>query len=735
MSRKTAAPVDPTGFRYVSANEMQRHYKKQSVEVPNSKIAGSTGVYRSSLCADKLVSGLPDATSVYEGFEHGYKLAGPKAPCLGHRERIPGSYNPVTKQYQWTPYIWETWEEVYQRRLNFGSGLIKLYADHAVDGSVDARQWHFGVYSINRPEWIIADAAGQAYSLVPIPLFDTLGPDSVEYIVNHATLSTVVTSLDKVINLLAVAERCPCLKVIISMDPLETEGIVPAAGPILKKYAEEKGIKLFTFKEVEELGKTNRLAPRPPKPDDLYTICYTSGTTGKPKGVMTTHANMVSGGASVLMVGLKVGPQDVHISYLPLAHSYERLTLAGLIYHGVAIAFYRGDVTLLFDDIATVKPTIFCSVPRLYNRIYAAILAKTVNSGSALKAALFKRALESKKQYMKANKTLTHPLYDRLVFNKIKMVLGGRIHTMVSGSAPISPEVLSLLRCCFSCEVLEGYGLTETTAASSLTWPGDIAATGTIGPVIPCVEVKLVDIPDMNYLTTDKPHPRGEICLRGNNIMKGYYKDPEKTADALDQDGWLRTGDVGTIDGRGILRILDRKKHIFKLSQGEFVAPEKLENMFLNSPYIAQIFVHGDSLQSDLVAIAVAEPEYSVKQAIKKGILPAKTENPGPLVPGQPALPEIMSKLSQDERFQKLIMDDMVRIAKTQKLAGFEIPKAIYLEGKELMSIDNGLLTPTLKLKREAAKAMYRPQIDEMYVRINAGKANGGADAAVAAKL
>lgn len=229
--------------------------------------------------------------------------------------------------------------------------------------------------------------------------------------------------------------------------------------------------------------------------------------------------------------------------------------------------------------------------------------------------------------------------------------------------------------------MFEGWGQTETCAACSITLPGDFNAGGSIGAIIPCAEVKLVDIPDMKYLSTDKPFPRGEIVVRGANVMSGYFKEPKKTAETLDADGWLSTGDIGLIDDRGLLRIIDRKKHIFKLSQGEYVAPEKLENMFVTSGFILQLFVHGDSLQSELVMIVVPEPEFCVKKAIEAKvswrerkicrfffndlsishfmqILPANTPLPGPLQPGQP-LPPIIQTLAKDPRFKKMILDDV----------------------------------------------------------------------------
>ena len=224
---------------------------------------------------------------------------------------------------------------------------------------------------------------------------------------------------------------------------------------------------------------------------------------------------------------------------------------------------------------------------------------------------MFNRAINGKLHHLKDSASYTHSLWDSLVFNKMRALLGGRVQSMVTGSAPISADVLSFLKCCFACPIHEGYGQTESCAASSVTSAYD-AEAGHVGGPLACVRMRLRDIPEMEYYSTDE-NPRGEICFQGNSIFHGYYKNPERTREALTDDGWLYSGDVGMIMPNGSVKIIDRAKNIFKLSQGEYIAPEKLENVYIQSPLIQQVFVDGDSTKSWLIAICVIERDTVVK--------------------------------------------------------------------------------------------------------------------------
>jgi long-chain acyl-CoA synthetase len=326
---------------------------------------------------------------------------------------------------------------------------------------------------INRPEWIIADYGCAAYSLASVALYDTLGADTAEFIINHSEIPMIATSADKIPILLKLSGKCPNLKIIISMDPLD-KSHPTASGHVLQQWATEKDVILYTMSEVEQLGAKAKISTRPPQPDDVATICYTSGTTGNPKGAILSHGNLVAISRAVEQTGINdLGPQDTYISYLPLAHIYERCGIVQALKNGCKIGFYRGDAALLVEDLTVLKPTIFPSVPRLYNRIYDKIMGSAVHSGSFIKATLFKRALASKVAHLKSTGLLTHSLWDRLVFNKVKALFGGNLRIMVSASAPISPEVIEFMRAVFGCHFLEAYGQTECTGGLTITLKDD----------------------------------------------------------------------------------------------------------------------------------------------------------------------------------------------------------------------------------------------------------------------
>lgn len=275
---------------------------------------------------------------------------------------------------------------------------------------------------------------------------------------------------------------------------------------------------------------------------------------------------------------------------------------------GASVGFYRGDVKLLVDDIKTLHPTMFAVVPRLLNKIYAAVMGR-INSSGAFKRWLFNKAYTAKLNKLRRTNVNVHGFYDSLVFQNIAASLGGCVRIMITGSAPLSSTVMEFLRICLSCEVLEGYvprrgslhtpsrlslaapcaryGQTETSAASHITLPGDMSM-GHVGVPLPCLEVKLDSVPEMDYTVTDAEGPRGEVCFRGPNVFQGYFEDPEKTAAAV-VDGWLHSGDIGRINPDGTLSIIDRRKNLFKLAQGEYVSPEKVENVYIQHPVVEQV--------------------------------------------------------------------------------------------------------------------------------------------------
>lgn len=577
-------------------------------------------------------------------------------------------------------YSWLTFSQVGEARTALGSGLIHLGFGPGT---------HVGIYSVNCVEWSITDHACHAYSMVPVPLYDTLGPDAVQYICTHAKTEVVFCSYKVLDNLLGSSKDSDAVKLVVVF------GL--GQGASLPGSASSFGCDVLKFQDLLKIGQANPKSHVPPRPSQLCKICYTSGTTGVPKGVMITHSNILANIAGAEVVPVK--QDDVHISYLPLAHIYEHTLFNFLTHHGVSIGFFSGDVLNLLDDITELKPTVFVSVPRLWNRIYDKINAGIEESGAITKA-MFSAAYASKKDALARGDFSGGrwgKFWDWLVFSKLRAKVGGRVEFMVSGASPISPDVMSFLRVCFA-NVVEGYGLSEVGIVTVSGF--DDPSVGHVGPPLSCVEIKLDDIPDMSYLHSDQPYPRGEICIRGPTVFQGYYNDEAKTREVLDADGWFHTGDVGCWIPGGKLKIIDRKKNLFKLAQGEYVAPEKIEQICERSPFVFQIFVYGDSLRSDLVAIVSPDPDYILQWAKERG------------------LPQDLGALCKDSGVNMSILRSIQEQGRGSKLRGFEMVKAIHLT-PEAFTIETGLLTPTMKLKRPQLKALYENALAALYAGLD----------------
>uniref|UniRef100_A0A8C2YHM9 Long-chain-fatty-acid--CoA ligase n=1 Tax=Coturnix japonica TaxID=93934 RepID=A0A8C2YHM9_COTJA len=587
-----------------------------------------------------------DARTMYEVFRRGFSIS-ENGPCLGFRK---------PKQ----PYQWLSYKEVAERAEALGSGLLQ-------QGCKPSTEQFIGVFAQNRPEWIISELACYTYSMVVVPLYDTLGPGAIRYIVNTADISTVICDKpDKARTLLDHVERreTPGLRSIILMDPFEKE---------LMEKGRSCGVRIQSMQEVE-----------PPRPEDLSIVCFTSGTTGNPKGAMLTHGNVVadfSGFLKVTEVNTAVGKLAVLFSS----------PLQSVVYcHGGRIGFFQGDIRLLSDDMKALRPTIFPVVPRLLNRMYDKIFSQ---ADTSLKRWVLEFAARRKKAEVRNGIIRNDSLWDKLFFNKIQASLGGCVRMIVTGAAPASPTVLGFLRAALGCQVYEGYGQTECTAGCTFTTPGDWTS-GHVGAPLPCNLIRLKDVEELNYFASKG---EGEICVKGPNVFKGYLKDEERTSEALDQEGWLHTGDIGKWLPNGTLKIIDRKKHIFKLAQGEYIAPEKIENIYIRSDPVAQIYVHGDSLQAFLVGIVVPDAEVMPGWAKKRGF--------------DGTYEELC-------RNKKAIMEDMVRLGKESGLHSFEQVKAIYIHS-DMFSVQNGLLTPTLKAKRPELRDYFKKQIEDLYSSIS----------------
>lgn len=533
----------------------------------------------------------------------------------------------------------------------------------------------------------VADLAAISQSLFTVSIYDTLGPDTTEYIINHASLTCVVASLNHIPVLLKLKPRCPTLKVIVSLDPIDA-GEVPglSKADLLNSIAADLGVKIVSLTDVEAIGAASSLAMRPPQPDDIITINYTSGTTGAPKGVVLTHKNAVSATSASLIVAPQT-KDAVSISYLPLAHIYERVNEQTALAAGARIGFFHGNVLEIVDDMKVLKPTSFTSVPRLYNRFGSSIKAATTEA-PGFRGTLSRHVVETKLANLNpadpTKATANHWLWDRLWGKKVVSAIGlERANFLVSGSAPLDPSLHTFLRAVFGVHFIQGYGLTETYAVSLAGLQGDLS-TGNCGAVSPGCEACILDVPDMEYLSTDKPHPRGELLLRGNTVFREYFRNEAETKKAFTDDGWFHTGDIVSVDEVGRFKIIDRKKNVLKLAQGEYVSPERIENVYLaNCPWLAAAYVHGDSTQAFLVMIGAIMPELFAPFASK--VL-------GSEISGTDFA--ALKAAADHPKVTAAAMKELEKVGKASKFNPYERVKGIKLM-LEPFSIENELLTPT----------------------------------------
>eukprot|EP01080_Neovahlkampfia_damariscottae_P001659 gene1659-429_t len=652
-------------FLYILTKPKRRkqHLDHPKVVQIDSKEKNRSKIYRHFLSKDGLLTessfkGYPSGKTLYESFMEAVEKR-PSNDCLGTRMN-DGGYN------------WITYKDLEQRATLFGSGLLQIGAKS---------KELIGIFSGNNEEWTVSDRALIMYSMTSVPLYQTLGQEAVDHILNICEIKIIISTPKHIPTLLATKSKFLKTIVVIGDDFKD-----------LEVKTNDTDVKLMKFSDMYHLGKINVMKHIPPSKDDICTISFTSGTTGVPKGVMLSHGNIMTAIKPVL-IEMNYG-EDVHISYLPMAHVMERILQTVMFHHAGKIGFFRGDPTKLLDDVMCLKPTIFASVPRVYNKIYDAVTSQIEKKGGLTKK-LFDFAYNTKLEMLKDGyQPCIHSFWDYLVFSKIKERLGGKVRYLITGSAPISKETMNFLRICFSCPIIEAYGQTETAGIATLSQIDD-ASVGNVGPPSVNNEICLEDVPEMNYFHNDK-NPCGEILVRSAEPFKGYYKEPEKTKETIDQNGWVHTGDIGTILPNGSLKIIDRKKNIFKLSQGEYIAPEKIENICVQMPIIQAIWVTGDSFHSYVIAFVVPFPDAFLSKAKEMG----KEEN--------------LEKLCKDAEMNEIVLKEMEEFGKSKGLNKLEIPKIIYLE-PDMWTPESDLLTPTMKTKRPSFQKYYQNIIDRIY--------------------
>ncbi|KAL5969850.1 Long-chain-fatty-acid--CoA ligase 1 [Taenia solium] len=628
------------------------------------------GIRVSPLVKDEpLVNKIEDVKIVYDIFRNTVKRQS-NDPFIGWHDSLSA------------PYEWMTYDEV-NRQIYFclnhkvnekvetcGSGLLQF------EELTETSSKCVGLYATNCPGWLIAELGCWAYGLVVVPLYDTLGQEALKHICNEAELSVIVCDTPERAKKLIDARR--------SM-------------PYLKHI-----VVLFSKGELEDLRSAAGSNIRPLDEDGLITICYTSGTTGTPKGAMICNRNLIAIIAGTQRVlGKFITKEDTILSFLPLAHIYEQYCEIYLMYVGARIGFYSGNITTVSEDLRMLRPTIFTSVPRLLCRIYDNVYERICKS--TFKQFLLKFALKEKCHQVD-KQIYNKSFWDSMIFSKILRNFGGRVRLVLVTGAPITPPVLRFTRAVFSCPVLEGYGCTETCGPVSSSLAGDLKGSH-VGAPWPSVEIKLTDVPDMDLVASRDN--RGEICVRGDSCISGYYKNPEKTAKLIDEDGWLHTGDVGTWH-EGCLKVVDRCKNIFKLAQGEYIAPEKLELVYQQSALINQIFVDGDAHSTFPVALVVPEIEPLLKALSNHS--PKSPRESIVAAQSKPSLEDICA----DPIARKLVMAELKSLSEAANFMGFEKVKNIKLI-PEPFSIDNSMLTPTQKVARPAVRKRYAEELVNLY--------------------
>jgi long-chain acyl-CoA synthetase len=559
------------------------------------------------------------------------------------------------------PPVWLTWSEVAVRAKAIAAGLYDLGI---------RTEDRVAILAGTRIEWILADLGIMCAGAATTTVYPTTEPEDAQYIVRDSG-SKVVIAEDA-----AQAAKLGSLKLdaVVVIDGPAGDGQLTLAG------LEERGTAVLAGKPtlIEDISETV-------KPEHLATLIYTSGTTGRPKGVELLHAGWVWQGQRQSELGL-LNSDDLQYLWLPLSHSFGKTLLCGIVYVGLP-TYVDGRVDKLIDNLGTIRPTLMCAAPRVFEKVYNRVVTQAKEGGGA-KYKLFQWAIGVGKRHAAqrhAGRTpggvlaLQYRVAHTLVFGKLHARLGGQIRAMISGSAPLAKEIAEFFHAA-NLNVLEGYGLTETSAGSFVNRE-DAVKLGTVGQAIGDLECRIAE--------------DGEVLLRGTPVMRGYHNLPAETEAAFTDDGWLRTGDIGELDGNGFLRITDRKKDLIKTSGGKYVAPSHIEGMFKSiCPYTSQAVVIGQA-RNYCTMLVTLDPDAVVQWAA------------GTPLEGRPYGEVVSSTAAQD------LIDGYVTELNT-RLNRWETIKKFVILPRDL-SIEEGELTPSLKVKRRVVETTFQNDISSMY--------------------
>uniref|UniRef100_A0A915I6F4 long-chain-fatty-acid--CoA ligase n=1 Tax=Romanomermis culicivorax TaxID=13658 RepID=A0A915I6F4_ROMCU len=593
-----------------------------------------------------------------------HQLFGNKA-CLGTREIVKiqphmQDNGKLFEKFELAAYKWQSFDQVQELTEKFGSALFRF--------NIKPND-RILIISETRAEWMITALACFQYKVTIVTLYPTVNEAGVAHALNEAENQIVITSYDLASRILDVAPKCPLLKIVVYFPSKNLD-----SPPLdVERYAETlpKGFRILPYDQFLEFGAEKLIQPpSQPTKDDIAMVMYTSGTTGQPKGVVLSHGNLVAGNAGECHYVRGLGPNDIYVGYLPMAHVLEFMAEFGSLTHGACVGY--GTPLTLTDksskiikgtkgDLTILRPTLMAAVP-----------------------VSFSHTLQN---------------FRRFIFKRVRTILGGRIRLMLSGGAPLNSETERFMNICFCCPVSQGYGLTETAGAGAVCEIDDIT-TGRCGPPLPCVDLMLRPWTEGGYRLENKPFPQGEILFSGPNVCVSYFKNAQLDAqDFVTINGrtWFVTGDIGEVHGDGCLKVIDRKKDLIKMQHGEYVSLAKVESALLTNPLVDNVCVYGRPMSSYTVALVVPNENNLRNLAKKLNITSANFD-----------------ELRSNKVVHNAVLRELQDHGKKNLLEKFERPEKIHL-CKEVWTVDSGLLTDAMKLKRKPLEQFYKEILKQLY--------------------
>ncbi|PAA90395.1 hypothetical protein BOX15_Mlig028565g1 [Macrostomum lignano] len=735
----------------VSSSKQQAVVATVKVDYPGTDEDGSCpAVWASSAVAQAAAEtgkSVPDclASRPFAGVENLADLldqaAGkyPERRCFGTRQLLAETdeLQPDGRKFKKQslgPYSWLSYRSVHRRVIQLAKSLRSQ------------RQQQLGLrpgvrvalYAETRADWQLCAQACFRCGLPVVTLYASLGEDALAYGVNQSEAAVLVTSLSLLDKVTKMLDQMPNIRCVIYLDG----GVGDESALVSGRPAESRqsvrlvGLSQLIGEDVDDATEDDTAAAAVSEPGDLAVLMYTSGSTGQPKGVMISHANLLAMAAGVARRIPELGSRadDSYLAYLPLAHVLELAAELACLACGVAIGY--GSPLTLTDasnkvkpgtpgDATALRPSLMAAVPAVLDRASRAVRDRAEARG-AIGRALLTWALDYKLRW--GLRGWATPLLDRLVFKKVSVILGGRLRLMLSGGAPLSAETHTFAMSAFGSPVVQGFGLTETCGAGCIQaspGPGHqpLAATplGSAGPPLDSCLLRLRDWPEGGYSKADKPWPRGELLIGGPCVTAGYFQMPELTGQDFWTDGcgvrWFCTGDVGQVAGTAGLQIVDRKKDLVKLQGGEYVSLGKVELALSSSPIVEQLCAYADSRRDFVVLLVVPKRRRLMQLAQQLGLRPVPTDATGggqSHANGDGLQPD--EALLSDPRLRKAALDELTAAAKG-RLERFETPAQVHLCAETAWLPESGLVTDSFKLRRRQLLDRYRKAIEDMYGR------------------